>query len=160
MWVFSIKKSASLVLLHSEGSKTAQLARTGNRPLLYLTYSMASTSGEYLSSICSLPAGVCLKLEPRNGSPLHGPQTSPYSLLPSSDPQGFAVLNWFQLPSRFPPLFSLSLHMCLSFSPVCIYWLKTSTHVSQLYASQALPVPCWIKERIKAPHMFLAANLP
>lgn len=31
--------------------ETAQLAKAGNRHLLFLTYSVASTSGEYLSSI-------------------------------------------------------------------------------------------------------------
>lgn len=46
------KKALPLSLLDSKGYKTAQLDRAGNRPLLFLTYSLASTSGEYLSSIC------------------------------------------------------------------------------------------------------------
>lgn len=47
------KKTAfSLGLLNSKGSKTAQLDGAGNRPPLFLTYPLASTSGEYLSSIC------------------------------------------------------------------------------------------------------------
>lgn len=105
--------------------------------------------------------GVCLKLEPRNGSPIRGQKTSPYSLIPSADPQGFIVPNWFQLP---PPFLSPcpSPSICfLSFSSVSIYWLQTSpAHISQLCASQAIPFPCWIKERVKAPHTFLLQTCP
>ncbi len=54
MQVFFKKKHKALPfgLLGSKGSKTAQLDGAGNGPLLFLTYSLASTSGEYLSSIC------------------------------------------------------------------------------------------------------------
>lgn len=46
------KKGFPLGLLDSKGSKTAQLDRAGNRPVLFLPHSLASTSGEYLSSNC------------------------------------------------------------------------------------------------------------
>lgn len=52
VWCGVKKNPPALGLLNAKGSTTAQLTRTGNRPLLFLTYSLASTSGEYLSSIC------------------------------------------------------------------------------------------------------------
>lgn len=72
-------------------------------------------------------------------------------------------VSLFLIDFSSPHLSSLSFppYVFPSFSSVSIYWLQTSpTHISQLCASQAVPFPCWIKERVKAPHMFLLQTCP
>lgn len=87
------EKGFPLGLLDSKGSKTAQLDRAGNRPLYFCHIRWPPPLENISHLTVSLPVGVCLKLKPRNGSPLRGPQISLYSLPPSLDPQGFAVPN-------------------------------------------------------------------
>jgi len=148
------KKALPLGLLDSKESKTAQLTRAG---LFYFWHIPRSPPLENISHLSVSSLWVCAwSWSPGMEAPYVGRRLLHIPFFH----QQIHRVSLFLIDFR--PLFFLSLIPSPSICLFCLPLLFPSTdckclqpNISQLCASQAVSFPCWIKERVKAPHIFL-----